>query len=205
MARSPQLPVSSLHQTRLNAGMTNRAPISGTALFLSFLIIGCTSIGGGLTAWIRRELVERRGWIDDQQFLANYGLSQMVPGATNVNLAVLIGAQLRGARGALIALAGLLLVPLAILLALGGFYFAAHGASHATLLNTALAGAGAVAIGFNVATGIRLGLANIRRLGPALIAAAIVVAIGVIRIPLLEVLLVAIPASLALTLLQRSR
>ena len=46
-----------------------------------------------------------------------------------MNLAVLIGAQLRGVGGALIALAGLLLVPLAILLALGGFYFAAHGAS----------------------------------------------------------------------------
>ena len=75
-------------------------------------------------------------------------------------------------------------------------------ASHATLLNTALAGAGAAAIGFNVATGIRLGLANIRRVGPALIAAAIVVGIGVFRIPLLEVLLVAIPASLALTLLR---
>src|SRR5580700_11283188 len=91
MPNPPRLPVSSLHQTRLNAWMTNRAPVSGTALFLSFLIIGCTSIGGGLTAWIRRELVERRGWIDDQQFLANYGLSQMVPGATNVNLAVLSG------------------------------------------------------------------------------------------------------------------
>ncbi len=62
-----------------------------------------------------------------------------------------------------------------------------------------------MAIGFNVATGIRLGLANIHRVGPALIAAAIVVGIGVLRIPLLEVLLVAIPASLALTLLQRNR
>ena len=187
------------------ATRSTQGPPSLATLFLSFLTIGSTSFGGGLLGWIRRELVERRGWIDDQQFLANYGLSQMVPGATNVNLAVLIGTQLRGGGGALIALAGLLLVPLAILLALGGFYFAAHGASHATLLNTALAGAGAVAIGFNVATGIRLGIANIRRLGPALIAAAIVVGIGIFRIPLLEVLLVAIPASLALTLLQRSR
>jgi chromate transporter len=185
--------------------MTNRAPASLAALFLSFLIIGCTSIGGGLTAWIRRELVERRGWIDDQQFLANYGLSQMVPGATNVNLAVLIGTQLRGTGGALIALAGLMLVPLAILLAIGAVYFTAHGTPHATLLNTALAGAGAVAIGFNVATGIRLGRSNIHRLGPALIAAAIIVGIGIVRIPLLEVLLVALPASLALTLLERSR
>ena len=101
--------------------MTNRAAdhAGQLPLFLSFLIIGCTSFGGGLTAWIRRELVERRGWIDDQQFLSGYGLSQIVPGATNVNLAVLIGAQLRGVGGALVALAGLLLVPLAILLALG--------------------------------------------------------------------------------------
>jgi chromate transporter len=185
--------------------MTNRTPASLGALFLSFLIIGCTSIGGGLTAWIRRELVERRRWIDDQQFLANYGLSQMVPGATNVNLAVLIGTQLRGGIGAVVAFAGLMLVPLSILLALGAFYFASRGAAGALWLNTALAGAGAAAVGFNVATGIRLGRTNIRRIGPAMIAGAIIVGIGILRIPLLEVLLVAIPASLALTLLQRSR
>jgi len=35
------------------------------ALFLSFLTIGSTSFGGGLLGWIRRELVERRRWIDD--------------------------------------------------------------------------------------------------------------------------------------------
>src|SRR5262249_30360841 len=38
------------------------------ALFLSFLTNGSTSFGGGLLGWIRRELVERRRWIDDQQF-----------------------------------------------------------------------------------------------------------------------------------------
>jgi chromate transporter len=188
--------------------MANRGTVPATSLgrlFISFLIIGCTSIGGGLTAWIRRELVERRGWLDDQQFLANYGLSQMVPGATNVNLAVLIGAQLRGGIGALTALAGLLLVPLVILLSLGGLYFAAHSAPGGHWLNAALAGAGAAAIGFNVATGIRLGISNIRRIGPALIAAAIIIGIGILRIPLLEVLLVMLPASLALTLWEQSR
>ncbi|HTI83337.1 MAG TPA: chromate transporter [Acetobacteraceae bacterium] len=185
--------------------MTNRSPASLGALFLSFLIIGCTSIGGGLTAWIRRELVERRRWIDDQQFLANYGLSQIVPGATNVNLAVLIGAQLRGGIGACVAFTGLMLVPLSILLLLGGFYFAAHSVPGTNWINTALAGAGAAAIGFNVATGIRLGRTNVRRTGPILIAAAIIIGIGVLRIPLLEVLLVILPTSLGLTLFERSR
>jgi chromate transporter len=185
--------------------MTNRSPASLGALFLSFLIIGCTSIGGGLTAWIRRELVERRRWIDDQQFLANYGLSQIVPGATNVNLAVLIGTQLRGGIGACVAFFGLMLVPLTILLVLGGFYFAAHNVGGASWVNTALAGAGAAAVGFNIATGIRLGRTNVKRIGPILIAAAIIVSIGVLRVPLLEVLLVILPTSLGLTLFERSR
>ena len=81
------------------------------ALFRGFLSIGLSSFGGGLAAWIRREVVERRGWLDDRQFLTGYALSQLVPGATNVNLAVFIGAQLRGAPGVLAALAGLMLVP----------------------------------------------------------------------------------------------
>jgi len=51
-------------------------------------------------------VVERRGWLDDQQFLTGYALSQIVPGATNVNLAVFIGTQLRGVPGVSGALAG---------------------------------------------------------------------------------------------------
>jgi chromate transporter len=172
---------------------------------MCFLAIGSTSFGGGLLGWIRRELVERRRWIDDQQFLACYGLSQLVPGATNVNLSVIIGSQLRGIAGALAAVTGLLLVPMTILLAVGSLYFAARGAPEGRLLNAALAGAGAAAIGFNLATGLRLAQRNIRRIGPALVAAVIVVAIGVMRIPLLEVLLVMLPVSLAVTLAERAR
>src|SRR5208282_2387651 len=85
------------------------------ALFRGFLSIGLSSFGGGLAAWIRREVVERRGWLDDKQFLTGYALSQLVPGPTNVNLAVFIGAQLRGALGVLAALAGLMLVPTALI------------------------------------------------------------------------------------------
>ena len=59
------------------------------------------SFGGGLAAWTRREVVQMRGWLDDKQFLSGYALSQLVPGATNVNLAVFIGTQMRGALGAI--------------------------------------------------------------------------------------------------------
>jgi chromate transporter len=33
---------------------------------MSFVGVGLASFGGGLTAWIRREVVQRRGWLDDQ-------------------------------------------------------------------------------------------------------------------------------------------
>lgn len=182
-----------------------RKPASLAALFLSFLTIGSTSFGGGLLGWIRRELVEKRRWIDDQQFLVCYGLSQMVPGATNVNLSVILGTQLRGVAGALAAVAGLLLIPLAILLLVGSLYFATHGESGSRMLNAALAGAGAAAIGFNIATGLRLAHRNVRRIGPALVTGSIIVGIGIMRIPLLEVLVVMLPVSLAVTLADRTR
>ena len=52
---------------------------------------------------------------------------------------------------------------------------------------------------------LRLAWRNIRRVGPALIAGAIIIGIGILRIPLLEVLLVMLPASLAVTMLERAR
>lgn len=180
------------------------APPSLLALFLAFLRIGATSLGGGLAAWIRREIVEQRRWLDDQQFLSVYGVSQIVPGATNVNLAVTIGAQLRGAPGALVAVAGMMAVPLTILITFGTVYFAAHGWAGARLIDLALAGAGASAIGFNIATGIRLGR-TIAHPGSLLIAGAIIIGIGVLRIPLLKVLLVMLPLSLALAVARGAR
>src|SRR5918911_1747492 len=93
------------------------------SLFMGFAAIGLASVGGGLAAWTRREVVQRRGWLNDRQFLSGYALSQLVPGATNVNLAVFIGTQLRGALGALAAFAGLTALPLLIVLAAGALYF----------------------------------------------------------------------------------
>src|ERR1700753_2988150 len=84
------------------------------SLFVSFVSIGMMSFGGGLAAWTRREVVQKRGWLDDQQFLSGYALSQLVPGATNVNLAVFIGTQMRGTAGALACLLGLVTLPVII-------------------------------------------------------------------------------------------
>jgi chromate transporter len=187
-------------QTRLTA---HPPPPSLAALFLGFVGIGLSSFGGGLTAWVRREVVQRRGWLDDQQFLSGYALSQLVPGATNVNLAVFIGTQMRGMAGALACFAGLTAPPLLIMLTAGALYFGSRGMPGGASLSIALSGMGAVAIGLNLGTGIRLAMLGIRRIGPALITAAVALSIGVFGLPLMTVLAVMIPVSLLLAWLTR--
>jgi chromate transporter len=180
--------------------MTQPTPRPPTlaALFAGFVSIGMSSFGGGLAAWTRREVVQRRGWLDDRQFLSGYALSQLVPGATNVNLAVFIGTQLRGPLGAMAAVSGLTALPVAIVLALGALYFAMRGVPGGAWFSAALSGMGAVAIGLNLGTGIRLARRNLSGIGPMLITAAIALSIGVFGLRLILVLAVMLPISLLL-------
>ncbi len=182
-------------------------PASGrtslTDLFLGFLSIGALSFGGGLAAWIRRETVQRRGWLDDRQFLTGYALSQIVPGATNVNLAVFIGTQLRGAAGALAAVAGLMAVPIALIMVVGTLYAAARAGPAGPWIARLLAGMGAAAIGLNLATGIQLGRRNLRTVVSVLVAAVAAIGVGLLRVPLLYALVGLIPLSLVLNWRER--
>jgi chromate transporter len=174
-----------------------------TTLFLGFAGIGLSSFGGGLTAWLRREVVQRRGWLDDQQFLSGYALSQLVPGATNVNLTVFIGTQLRGVPGALVCFAGLTVPPLVVAILLSTAYFWMRGMPAGASVSIALSGMGAAAIGLNLGTGIRLARHVVRRVVPALITAAVALSVGVAGLPLLRVLAVMIPVSLLAALWTR--
>ena len=187
--------------------MTARPP-SLFALFQGFAAIGLSSFGGGLTAWARREVVQRRGWMDDQQFLSGYALSQLVPGATNVNLAVFIGTHLRGASGALACFVGLTAPSLVIMLIAGAVYFGMNGmpegdAHGGNTLSVALTGMAAVAIGMNLGTGIRLAQRGIRGVIPAAIATAVALSVGLFGLPLIDVLLIMMPVSLAIAIWTR--
>jgi chromate transporter len=169
------------------------------ALFRCFLRLGAMSFGGGMSAWIRREVVQKRGWIDDTQFLSGLALCQIAPGPNAVNLAVFIGTTLLGAAGATVALSAMLAVPTLILFAAGYAYFTIHALPQGAWFGTFLTGAGAAAIGLTLANGMRLTRRGVRDRIGWIVMLATVFAIGVLQIPLLWTLLVAIPASLLLT------
>lgn len=188
--------------------MENRSsadPPSLAALFMSFVSIGMMSFGGGLAAWTRREVVQKRGWLDDKQFLSGYALSQLVPGATNVNLAVFIGTQMRGATGAVACFCGLTALPLTIVLILGLLYLRSQGHTGGAWISGALGGMGAVAIGLNLGTGVRLAQRNIAGMIPIAITVIVTVSIGVFGFSLVHVLMVMMPVSLLLAWMTRPK
>ena len=80
-------------------------------IFLNFLKIGAFSIGGGyaMLPLIRELVVKKEKWISEERFLELLTLAQGTPGTMAVNLAILIGLELNGLKGALVSLSGAVL------------------------------------------------------------------------------------------------
>ena len=121
---------------------------------------------GGVLAVAQRELVEYRRWLTREQFVEMLAISQVLPGPNIVNLSLMLGDRYFGLRGAASALAGLLAVPLVIVLALATLY--AEFAS-VPVVAGALRGMGAVAAGLVIATAVKLfSTLRTNRMGPML-------------------------------------
>src|SRR6266436_8531107 len=89
------------------------------ALFLGFLKVSLCGFGGGLV-WARRVVVEQKQWMGEQEFAETLTLCQLMPGPNIVGITVCVGVKLRGAIGAVSAVAGFILLPWTVGLAVGG-------------------------------------------------------------------------------------
>ena len=89
-------------------------------LFYTYLKIGTFTIGGGyaMLPLIQREVVDRRGWIDEEEFLNMIALAQAAPGLIAVNSAIFIGWRIGGWRGVCGAVLGAVLPSFVIILAI---------------------------------------------------------------------------------------
>ena len=92
-------------------------------LYMLFLRIGLFTIGGGyvMLPMIRREVVERRKWADDQELLNWFAISQVVPGIIAINTATFTGYKRRGIAGAAAATAGMVTPSLVIIILIAMF------------------------------------------------------------------------------------
>lgn len=168
------------------------------AIFAAFFRLGVVSFGGGTAAWLYREIVARRRWINDTEFLSGAALGRLMPGSGGVNLTVQVGQHLHGRSGALAAVFGLLSGPLAIILALAAGY---TRIDQSVTLHAVLDGVAAAAIGLTFATGLKLVRFGRASAGPLAVTAATLLSVGVLRWPMIPVVLCLAPVSIGLALL----
>ncbi|GMG95520.1 chromate transporter [Tepidimicrobium xylanilyticum] len=87
-------------------------------MFSTFFKVGAFTIGGGyaMIPIIQREIVDKKKWIEEEEFLDAIAISQGSPGPVAVNLSILVGYKLKGLKGALTCCLGTILPSFLIIL-----------------------------------------------------------------------------------------
>lgn len=164
-------------------------------LFFAFFKITLSGFGGTLP-WTRRMFVEEKRWMTAQEFNDVYALCQFLPGPNIVNLTTVFGSRMRGATGALAAWAGFLILPFC-LMTVAALLYGRFG--DIETVRRVLAGIAPAAAGLIIATAAKMAAPLFGRWGPApAVFLATAFAIGIMRWPLLWVLAVLAPTSIAL-------
>jgi chromate transporter len=198
-------------ESRPRAVMPVRSPFAGgfIQIFLVFSQIGLSSFGGSVAAWMHREFVERRGWLEESEFAAALAVARIMPGVNIVNLAVLIGQRLKGSIGASAAVAGLLTGPILVVIGLGFLY---QRFAEVVLLQNVLEGIAASTVGLLISMGIASGRRIIRKgitrsgrkiesAGAIAVLATTFVFVALVRFPTVLTVLFIAPLSIALAFL----
>src|SRR6202035_1406391 len=172
-----------------------------TALFVAFAKISLAGFGG-VMVWARRGIVDQHRWMTPEEFNETYALCHFLPGPNIVNLSVVFGSRFRGIAGSVAAFAGLVGPPVVIVTILAALY-ARFGEIDA--LRRVLAGVSCAAVGLLISVVFRMMLPLIKKrdLIGLVVLLAVFAAIGLLRLPLPAVLLVAIPLSIAIVFARR--
>lgn len=92
-------------------------------LFITFFKIGLFTIGGGyaMIPLLQREVVERKGWLSNEDFLDLMAIAQSAPGVFVVNMSIFVGYRMRGKRGSVACALGAAMPSIIIILAIALF------------------------------------------------------------------------------------
>jgi chromate transporter len=166
------------------------------AMFRCFLVIGVTGFGGVLPVVVH-EIVTRRRWLDTEEFTEILAICQVLPGPNIVNISIVMGMRVGGWPGAITALSGLLILPVAIALMLGALY---TGFAEVPAVQGAVRAIAAAAAGLVCAVTARLFWPQRRNPVVAVLGVAVIAAVAWARLPLVVVIAVFAPLSIGLTL-----
>lgn len=93
-------------------------------IFSCFAKIGAFTIGGGyaMIPIIQKEVVEKKGWIEEEDFMDVLAISQSAPGLLAVNISIFLGYRLKGVKGSIVATLGSVLPSFLIILLIAMFF-----------------------------------------------------------------------------------
>ena len=93
-------------------------------IFTSFAKIGAFTIGGGyaMIPLIQEEVVNKKRWIEEEDFMDVLAISQSAPGLLSVNISIFLGYRLRGTKGSVVATLGSVLPSFLIILMIAMFF-----------------------------------------------------------------------------------
>ena len=91
-------------------------------LYFAFVKIGAFTFGGGLAMMpiMQRELIEKRGWITDDELIDYFAIGQSTPGIIAVNVATFVGYKRLGWPGGIIGTLGVVTPSWVIIMILAG-------------------------------------------------------------------------------------
>ena len=94
-------------------------------LFLTFARISASCFGGGyaMLPFFQQELVEKKGWLTDEELLDLNAVAQCTPGVIAVNTATFCGYRTHGFWGAIWASIGILVPPILIVTIISAFFW----------------------------------------------------------------------------------
>jgi chromate transporter len=193
---------SAVQPASTESGPPARPVVGLLPLLGTFVRLGAMTFGGSVQSWVHREVVERLGWIDNKAFLSGLTVAQVLPGANPVNIALYVGLKLRGGVGAAVAVVGMVVPAFCVILCLGYFY---RSYGHLAVVHFVLAGLAASGVGATLTMGIKVARRLPRNLLTALIALSVFFVVGVLRWPMIPVVAVAIPASIAVAFFANRR
>jgi chromate transporter len=184
---------------------------SGPAdLFIAFSKLALSGFGG-VMPFAYRDLVERRKWIEAREFAGLLAVAQVLPGPTICNLSIMYGYRVAGLAGSCAAVAGMVIAPTFLVIGLAVLWQRFGGLDW---VKAALAGMSAVAIGLIAATGTKMGIGlfqrDVKREQPGsaywsgrralqvLLCGLAFAGVGVLRWPLVTVVLILAPVAVAI-------
>jgi chromate transporter len=162
------------------------SPPSLWRIFWVFLVMGGTSLGGGVVGYLRTGLVVRQRWLDDVTFVELLSISQTLPGLNATNMSILVGDRLRGTWGAVVAMLGMCL-PGATLMTAAAYAYG--GVGDDPWSKAFLHGIAAGAVGLIVVVMVQLGAKVLKTVADYVFVVATAGAVAFFDVPVLIALL----------------